>query len=246
MKKIQFLGIKIDNFNKKESLGKIRDFLDSHNQQYIVTVNPEFLAETRKDKEFYHILNKADLSLADGFGIIFMSYFFPPKIKEHIRGSDLTRDILDLAEIEDRKVCILSWVHGLSTENDIKMSLSKKYPNLKFIIQEVDRQNPKIDFNKINEFSPQILLVALGAPYQEKVISKNLAQIPSVKVAMGIGGTLDFLTNKIKRAPKIMRKLELEWLWRLMKQPKTRFKRIFTAVVIFPLLVLREKFLKKN
>jgi N-acetylglucosaminyldiphosphoundecaprenol N-acetyl-beta-D-mannosaminyltransferase len=88
---------------------------------------------------------------------------------------------------------------------------------------------------KINECKPHLLLVAFGAPKQDEWIAKYLPQIPSVKVAMGIGGTFDFIAGTQTRAPKIMRKFGLEWLYRLVREPK-RFKRIFNAVIVFPWL----------
>lgn len=92
----------------------------------------------------------------------------------------------------------------------------------------------------INECQPNILLVALGAPKQEKWIAQNLKKVPSVKLAIGVGGAFDVLSGKISRAPRFMQKIGLEWLWRLMQEPK-RLPRIFNAIVKFPLLVLIKK-----
>jgi len=88
-------------------------------------------------------------------------------------------------------------------------------------------------------------LVALGAPRQEKWIAENLAKVPSVKVAIGVGGAFDFLSGKIRRAPVFMQKMGLEWFWRLMQEPK-RLPRIFNAVIVFLWLVLREKIKSPN
>ncbi|MBT4277957.1 WecB/TagA/CpsF family glycosyltransferase [Candidatus Falkowbacteria bacterium] len=231
---IKILGVKIDNLSKEKVLEKIKEFLISSKQHYITTVNPEFLVKAQNNEEFFHILNKADLSLTDGFGVKLASFLFPPIIKNRISGADLTKDILRLAEKESYKVCILNHEKQFSSNEEIRFVLEKKYPNLKFnVFSEVEpRQTRQTD--------AQILLVALGAPRQEKFIYHNLAKISSVKVAMGVGGSFDFLTGKIKRAPKIMRILGIEWLWRLIQEPK-RIKRILTAVVVFSWLVLKDR-----
>ncbi|MEA2065176.1 MAG: WecB/TagA/CpsF family glycosyltransferase [Patescibacteria group bacterium] len=244
MREIRILGVKIDNIIKSEAIKKIEQFLCSDKQNYITTVNPEFLVAARKDRDFFNILNSANLSLADGFGLLLMSCFFKPKIKERIAGSDLIDDIFNIAEKKDCKICLLNWKNGLSKKQEIDMALKSRYPRLRFIIKDIERDYSDLDIKEINGFAPKILIVGLGAPYQEKFIYYNLSKMPSVKIAVGIGGALDFLTGRISRAPYFIKKAGFEWLWRLFAQPKQRIrrlKRIFTAVVIFPILVLFEK-----
>ncbi|MEA2088297.1 MAG: WecB/TagA/CpsF family glycosyltransferase [Patescibacteria group bacterium] len=250
MKETKILGVKINNISKKEAVDKLGESLGSDKQNYFTTVNPEFLIMAQKDEKFFHILNNADLSLADGFGVILASFLFPPIIKKRTCGADLTNDILNYASQNNQKIFILIWDKGLSNSREISYELKKKYPNLKFIIQETQRNSPALNFEKINEFNPKIMLVGLGAPYQEKLISRNLSKIPSVKLALGVGGTFDFLTKKTKRAPKFIKAIGIEWLWRLIKHPVKkpikkfgRLKRIFNSVFLFSYLVLKEKFI---
>jgi N-acetylglucosaminyldiphosphoundecaprenol N-acetyl-beta-D-mannosaminyltransferase len=92
-------------------------------------------------------------------------------------------------------------------------------------------------------YAPELLLVAFGHPKQEMWIARHLPDLPSVKVAVGIGGTLDYWSGAKKRAPQFLRSLGLEWFWRLMQEPK-RWRRIFDAVVVFPSLVLWDKIRK--
>lgn len=98
------------------------------------------------------------------------------------------------------------------------------------------------DLSDLAKFKPDILFCTLGAPYQEKFIYHNLKNLPSVKVVIGVGGAFDFLTGKIKRAPKIMRWMCLEWLWRLKKQPR-RARRIYQAVIVFPWEFIKWRFI---
>jgi N-acetylglucosaminyldiphosphoundecaprenol N-acetyl-beta-D-mannosaminyltransferase len=246
MKKVRILGVNIDSISKNNANKVIKGFLDSDKQHYIATVNPEFLIAAKKDEEFWEILNKADLSLADGFGIVLMSYLIPPRIKSHIRGSDITFKLLQDAEDEGFKVCILNWNTSLSKKDDIEIVLENKYPNLEFLVQDIERGGRDVNLKEINDFAPKLLFVTLGARYQEKFIYTHLERIPSVRVAMGVGGTFDFLTEKIERAPIWMIKIELEWLWRLIKEPKFRIKRIFKAVIVFPVVFIRERIINPH
>lgn len=92
---------------------------------------------------------------------------------------------------------------------------------------------------RINQVSPEILFVAFGTPSQELWIARNLYKIPSVKVAIGVGGAFDFLSGKVKRAPHFLQTMRLEWLYRLLKEPRKRYLRIYHAVIVFPLKVFK-------
>ncbi|MFH1772806.1 MAG: WecB/TagA/CpsF family glycosyltransferase, partial [Patescibacteria group bacterium] len=245
MRLINILGVKINVFaNKQEALVEIEKLLNNKEQYYLVTPNPEIiLTATRHDEELFYILNKATLAMADGIGLKIVGWFMGVNLLR-ISGADLIKDVLKLAQQQERKVAIFNWKDGLSSAQDIAISLSKKYPKLKLIVQNIDRiKNEKTAgaypinieiFNKIKQFQPEIIFCTLGSPSQEKFIFYNLKNWPSVKFGIGIGGAFDFLTGKIKRAPKIFRIIGIEWLWRLIKQP-CRWKRIYNAVIIFPI-----------
>ena len=101
-------------------------------------------------------------------------------------------------------------------------------------------QDEKKVVDKINLVKPDILLVGLGSPKQEKFIYENLKKMPSVKLAIGVGGAFDFISGHVKRAPHILQKIGLEWLWRLALEPK-RIKRIYNGVFKLGFLVIKEK-----
>ncbi len=237
--KLNILGVLVSKITGKEVLEKIKDWLDGANQHYIVTPNPEIILAARKDEELKTILNKADIAICDGIGLKFVSCFFLNPLKR-VQGSDLTYKILKLANEKKYKIYFLNWVDGLSKTEEIKKAVEKKFGPIEIQGQRIERSGENIDLNEINNFKPDILLVGLGAPWQEKFIAKYLSQIPSLKLAMGIGGTFDFITGKIKRAPVIFRYLGLEWLWRLARQPR-RGKRIFNAFIKFPFLFFKSK-----
>ena len=243
---INILGVNISVINKNKVLNKIEQYLKDGKQHFIVTPNPEFILAAHQDEEFFYILNKADLGIPDGFGLKCAAWVMGKNIYRY-PGADMVKDILRIAQDRGSKIAVLNWRGGLSGADDIKKVLTKKYPNLQFRIKDIGRtQEAKLPIGNLassKEFQPDILLVSLGAPYQEKFIFHNLKKIPSARLAIGVGGALDFLTCKIKRAPRFLRFLGLEWLWRLFKQPWRR-RRIYNAVIIFPWEFFKWRFIK--
>ncbi|MFA5360332.1 MAG: WecB/TagA/CpsF family glycosyltransferase [Patescibacteria group bacterium] len=243
MSLVNILGININTFTKKQALAKIQEFLIDGKQHFVVTPNPEIILEaTDPDEEFFYLLNKADLSLPDGVGLKMAGWFIGVNLSR-ITGADFIKDILKMAEVENRRVAILNWQSGLSSVEDIKKVLANKYKNLQILVIDIERQAilPEEKLLQIKEFKPEIIFCTLGVPYQEKLIFHNLAKMPSVKIGMGIGGAFDFLTGRIKRAPKVFRIIGLEWLWRLIFHKGknkvdrlNRWKRIYRAVIVFP------------
>ncbi|MFA7702724.1 MAG: WecB/TagA/CpsF family glycosyltransferase, partial [Patescibacteria group bacterium] len=130
-----------------------------------------------------------------------------------------------------------------SKASDISTALKNIYPQLQFEVWDIDRTDKNW---KAKPTNAKIMFVTLGAPYQEKFIFHHMAQMPTIKVALGVGGSFDFLTGKIKRAPKIMRRLGIEWLYRIFSQPinrQKRLKRIYRATFIFVLKIINWRFI---
>lgn len=238
----EVLGVRIDEFQREEVLHRAVSFLSDGGQHTIFTPNPEMLVMARKYPWFREILNKGDLNLCDGIGTALVA-----KTKR-IPGVDFMLDLCHLAEQRGESVYLLG-----SGENEIVTLVSKKlqvlYPNL---IIAGTHPGPQISLlvtrysfptseenNRIIQDiltkAPHILLVAFGHGKQEWWISEFLKDLPSVKIAMGVGGAFDMLAGKQKRAPKWLQKIGFEWLWRLIIEPK-RWKRIWTAVIVFPIL----------
>jgi len=246
---VNILGINLSEFNQAEVLKKIADFLKDGKQHYIVTPNPEIILSSHKDEEFFYVLNKADLSLADGFGLKIAALIFGKKLPR-VTGADITIELLKTAAENKTRVLILNWDNSLSQPEEISDALNKKFPGLIFLVINISRDlilNQQV-IEKINSFAPAILFNTLGFPFQEKLMYHNLAKLPTVKVALGIGGSFDFITEKIKRAPKIFRALGLEWLWRLgnafkYRDSGRRIKRIYQATFVFLGKVFKVKFL---
>lgn len=240
------LGINLSELNASQAQKKIVDWLDQSGSHYVVTPNPEIILTAHQDEELFYILNKADLALADGFGLKIAAKLFGFKIPR-VTGSDLTINLLQLVEREGAKVIILNWIHGLSSREKITAGLSKYFPQLKYLILDISR-DIKLSaetIKTINDYSGKLLFCALGAPYQEKIIYHNLKDLPAVKVALGVGGSFDFISGQVKRAPKTWRYLGLEWLFRLIQQPK-RYRRIFRATFVFMSKVISARFINRR
>lgn len=219
---MEILGVKIDNLTIDEVLEKVEGFLTDDQQHYIVTPNPEFLVRAQKDKEFRKILNQADLAVPDGVGLIFAAWFLGQSLKQRISGVDLMERICQEAVQKKWPIFLLGAQPGIAQK--ATLNLKKDYPGL-----------------EISQNSPKILFVALGMPKQEKWIVNNLKKMSSVKLAIGVGGSFDFISGQVRRAPGLIRSLGLEWLWRFIRQP-WRIKRILRAVIIFPWLVLKSRY----
>lgn len=247
--KVNILGIDIDEVSEPELLDKIKSFFDSEEKHYIVTPNPEIILKARKDEELKKILNYADIALPDGYGLICAAKFLNKPLKTRLTGIDLTLKICK--EVSDKKhgVFFLGGLKGAS--KIITERIQDKFPEL-LISGSFDgriddtEDNDRIITSIINHSGAEILFVGLGAPKQEKWIFRNLDKLTNIKIAIGIGGGIDFISGKIRRAPLWMRRCGLEWLYRFQQEPVKRFSRIINATIIFPFKVLFAKIKKQD
>jgi len=247
MKKIKILGIKIDRVNFQLTLKKIEGYIKSGRPHQIATVNPEFIMATIKDAEFAKVLNATAMSVPDGAGLLWAAKFLYGKkgeLTERIAGVDLVWEIAKMAEDYGWSCYFLGAKPGIAQEASQRLKLIN--PSLK--IAGVSEGEPKMSASQvvknIKKSQADILFVAYGAPKQDKFIYQNLSHL-GVKVAMGVGGTFDFICGRQKRAPRWLQKIYLEWLWRLIREPK-RFNRIITATIRFPAAVIKAKYFPKN
>lgn len=253
---MKILGVKIDNLSQKEILEKIESFLVDDSWHQIATINPEFILRAQKEEEFRNILNRCDLNVADGIGIRFAFWRFGKFLQCRMAGADLMLEILRLADEKKLGVFLVASDRGLSSYEETRAAILKKFPNLKIgginlspVIarREATKQSLNNTPCKIkNEIATlptvarnDIVFCNFGAPEQEKFIhSLKNEKNAKIRLAMGVGGSFDYLTGNVCRAPVLMRKIGLEWLWRLILEPRYRFKRILSAVLIFPIKVI--------
>ncbi|MCX6745182.1 MAG: WecB/TagA/CpsF family glycosyltransferase [Candidatus Parcubacteria bacterium] len=242
---IFILGTKINNISLNEAINEIADFmLTGDKKAYITTPNPEICLLSFNNKIYRRIHQNSFLSIPDGVGLKLGAKILGNKLNNITTGIDLCLEIIKLAEQEKYSILILG---GLQEVGDRTISLcSYKYPKLKlnylnggtFNNRGVSDQTNLIE--QINAINPDIIFTCLGAPKQEFFMTENLGKL-NAKLMIGVGGTIDFLAEQIKRAPQSWRKLGLEWLWRLIQEP-WRWKRILKAVIIFPLACIYWRF----
>ena len=239
------LGVRVDNLSLKESLQKISGFLSDGRQHYIVLPYSAFLVQAQKDAEFRRILNEADLSLSDGVGPIIASYLLAgEKLKGRVMGVDLILALVAKFSAE-HSIFLFGGREGAADDAAAKLSLAQA--PLSRAAKIVGALNGYVSdeeaMSAINDKKPEILLVALGMPKQEKWIYDNLKKMSFVKLAIGVGGGFDFISGRVRRAPRLAQKMGFEWLWRLFLQPR-QWRKTWRAVIKFSWLVLKER-LKK-
>ncbi len=261
--KVNILGVEIDDLGMGEAVALALENLQAGRRTFIATPNPEMLVLAHKDREFGRVLNSTDIKIPDGAGLAIGAKITGQELKNRVTGTDLMEKLCGLAAERGYKVYLLGAQNGVARE--AAKQLNTKFVQLKIAgaeygggmpvrresgchIPEAERRygdgprggdewDNKVIIEHINAVAPDMLFVALGHGKQERWIAENLQKLPSVKLAMGVGGAFDFFAARAKRAPQWMRTAGLEWLWRLIKEPK-RYKRIVTAVIIFPFYCL--------
>lgn len=206
---------------------------------FVATPNPEMLLAAGKNHEFKKILQQTNLNIPDGTGIIWASKRHGTPLPERVTGTDLMQALCHKVT-PDTRIFLLGAAKGVAEKAAQKLQINKK---LNIVGTFSGSALPHDDLNLqklINDARPDLLFVAFGAPKQELWIARNLPHLPTVKVVMGVGGAFDFISGVRNRAPAWMRRIGLEWLYRLLKQPK-RIVRIFNATVRFPITFFNKK-----
>jgi len=242
MKQYKILGVRVESASIEDILDLLDDKISQNKSACISTVNNEFIVEAQSNTKFKNILNASNLNTIDSTGV---KWAIKRKYREEvsrISGSDLIYDICSRAATKGYRIFLLGSDIGVGTA--ASKNLIKKYKGLHIVgVNEGNYINEsKIDqglINEINATNSDIVFVALGAPKQEVWISNNMSLLKPA-IFIGVGGTLDYVSGKTKRAPKIMRNIGLEWLFRLFVQPM-RLKRILKATIVFPLMVIFNK-----
>ncbi|MBC9825890.1 WecB/TagA/CpsF family glycosyltransferase [Carnobacterium inhibens] len=236
--KVSVLGVSFDNKTKETFLKELIERIRHNKKTFVVTANPEIVMYAKKNADYMSLLNEADYIAADGIGIIKGAKILETPIVERVAGFDLLTNLLEKASQQGSRV------YFLGAKEDVLQSavqnVQKKYPS----IQIVGSRNGYFDFSDssiieaVQATQPDMVFVALGFPKQEQWIHQYMTTA-SKGLLMGVGGSFDVLSGKSKRAPKLFIDLNIEWLYRLIKQP-TRLKRMM-VLPQFLLEVKREK-----
>lgn len=229
MTRINFMNTEIDNLTMDETLIEIDKLIRLNKCAYVVTPNVDHIVQLEKDEELKRVYENASLILADGKPLIWISNFYKTPIKEKISGSDLFPKVCDLAAKKGFTMYLLGAAEGVAAK--AAKNLMQKYKGLNI----VGTYSPPFGFEKdkkeldkikdqIQKVHPDILVVGLGCPKQEKFMYHHCKEL-GVPISFGLGASIDFEAGNIKRAPKWMSEHGLEWLYRITQDPKRLAKR---------------------
>jgi N-acetylglucosaminyldiphosphoundecaprenol N-acetyl-beta-D-mannosaminyltransferase len=263
--KVNIANVLVDKITAAEAISKIDEFVASGKPHYIVTTYSEFVVFASKDPSYLEVLNKADLSLPDGSGILWAakylslngSYAYEPftqlvasgaslifkpdyvkdVIHEKVSGSKLIWDIAKLASDKNYSMALVGSVGDVAEK--AAAVLKVKFPNLKINLAVSDVMFDASLVQRIASSNSDILCIAYSPPKQETWIAHNVSSL-NVKVAIGLGGTLDYLAGRKSASPEWMTNLGLEWFWRLITQPY-RYKRMWNAIPVFISVIYKFK-----
>lgn len=222
------------------------DFLNEHlfprlNKQqktFVVTANPEIVVKAREDTAYKQIIQSADYVVPDGAGILMAAKYMKQPLKERITGIELILDLLAHAQQNGLSCYFLGAKESVNEK--VVTEMEKKFPDLKIAGHYhgfFDIEDPSIA-EKVMQSEADIVLVALGLPRQEEWITQHMGNF-SKGLFIGVGGSFDVLAGEVKRAPEGWIKLNLEWLYRLLKQP-FRFKRILKVFEFMIRVILKK------
>ena len=221
--KTTVLGVAYDNITMAEALARGRELLAGSETAYCVTPNAEMAYEAMHDAEFCSILNGASLVLPDGAGVILGAKIVRTPLKEKVAGIDFAQNMLPVFEETGSRLYLLGSKPGIAELAAEKML--QKHPKLCICgIRDGYFQDEAEVVQAINEAKADAVYVCLGSPKQERFMYAHRGEL-NARLLVGLGGTLDGIAGTVKRAPKWMIRLQLEWLYRLIKEPK-RFKRM--------------------
>jgi N-acetylglucosaminyldiphosphoundecaprenol N-acetyl-beta-D-mannosaminyltransferase len=237
MQRVRILGIPLDPVTQDEAVVRMSQMLTDGGKHHVITPNNEMIVTAQKNSIFKSLLQASELNLPDSTGLLWAAKHTGQSLPERVTGVDTVERLLRTLSSK-HPVFLLGGQNGVGVRAGVRM----KKENPQLVIYTFEGSPSEEDaaeiIKRINDSGAALLLVAYGAPAQEIWINQHIMQLTSVRLAIGIGGTFDFLSGSIKRAPKWMQKSGIEWVWRLLIQP-SRIGRIFTAVIRFPLLVLR-------
>jgi len=237
-KRIQVLGLPVDVITYEVWLDLIGRWIEDESRPYhVCTTNPEFMMIAQKDVNFRNILRRADLCVPDGVGLLWAAKHIGEPLPERVTGSDGVPRIAERASIEGWRLFLLGAAPGIAEKT--ANILCERHPGLQIAGTYAGSPAPdEEDFivSLVNQSNADILLVAYGAPQQDKWIARNLPRL-QVSMAMGVGGAFDFIAGIIPRAPLWMQRAGLEWLYRLYLQPwriqrMSRLPRFVLAVLL--------------
>lgn len=231
MEKEQILGFDVTTYNSKELVYNIFKDYSKNEQLFIVNINPEIAVTNYKNQKFKEKLNEQKYQIPDGSGIVWASKKKKGNIKERITGIDLMIKICEKSQEFSSKIYLYGGQD--ETADKAKFELEKQFPNIEIVGTDNGYEDEKKIVEKLKNTKVDILFVGLGSPKQEEFILKHKEELKNINILMPVGGSFDVISKSKKRAPEWMQKCNLEWLYRLFKEPKRIFRQFKLVKFMF-------------
>jgi N-acetylglucosaminyldiphosphoundecaprenol N-acetyl-beta-D-mannosaminyltransferase len=243
-------GVRLDEVTSQDELVRACiGFLEGDRARRIFTPNPEILLRARDDPSYAELLNTADLALPDGTGVAMVESLRRRRRVRRWPGVEIGALLLRLASDRDLPVAFVGGLDGVGERAAAEwqrrvpsLSVSLAGAGVPFDDDGHARTNAGDDevVGDLQRTAPAIVLVGLGAPKQERWIDEHADDIPSARILIGVGGAFDMWAGRLRRAPRLLHRVGLEWAWRLALEPG-RFSRIVRATVVFPFHALTDR-----
>jgi N-acetylglucosaminyldiphosphoundecaprenol N-acetyl-beta-D-mannosaminyltransferase len=235
-RRVDILGVGFDRVTLVDAVAQIEMRLEAGERTFIITANPEFVMLCRSDRDVAGIAARADLVIPDGTGAVVAARLLGDPLPGRAPGRLLVDRLAALAAERGRSVFLLGAAPGVAER--AAATLRDRHPDLRIAGTYAGSADEDADVvPRVAAAAPDILLVAFGMPKQERWIARNVDGLPSVKVVVGVGGSLDYLAGEAKPPPAIVHAVGLEWLWRLARDPRRwRRQRVLPLFVLLVLL----------
>ncbi|MBT2685999.1 WecB/TagA/CpsF family glycosyltransferase [Bacillus sp. ISL-37] len=232
--KEMLLGVPVSTFTYRQLIDQLFNRMDEGKKSFIVAINPEKIMKAQKDLALLKLLNTADYQIPDGVGLIIASILKGGKLRRRVTGIDMMMTLCQAAADRNKRVFLYGGKPGVAEQ--AKAGLEELYPEIVITgVMDGYVKDQELITKTINEASPDIVFVALGSPTQEYWIVNNMNHL-SAKVFQGVGGSFDVISGRVKRAPAFFQTIGLEWLYRLMKEPKRWKRQIILPVFLYKAL----------
>ena len=245
--RINILNIAIDNLSMKETLQNIEQIIENKQQIHHVVVNAGKIVAMQTDMQLRKSVNECDLINADGQAVVWASKVLGKPLKERVAGIDLMIELVKLAHHNRYKIFFFGAKDEV-VKNVVEIYISEYskdiiagYRNGYF-----KKEEEQIIAREIADSGANILFVAISSPTKENFLYENKELLKKVNFVMGVGGSFDVVSGKVKRAPIWMQKSGLEWFYRFAQEPKRMWKRYLVGNSKFIFLVFKEKFTKQK
>jgi N-acetylglucosaminyldiphosphoundecaprenol N-acetyl-beta-D-mannosaminyltransferase len=244
--RIEIMGCQIDNLSMEETLQAVENFIKSGRSHQHVVVNVDKLVKASRDEKLRRIINECALINVDGMPVVWASYLLGKPLKERVAGVDLFEELMQRSAAKGWRVFLL----GAKEEivSGVQQLYEERYAGLVVAgyrngYWKPEEENAVVE--QIKAAQADLLFVAISSPKKEHFLGRYQADM-RVPFAMGVGGTFDVVTGKVKRAPKWMQKAGLEWFFRFLQEPRRMFGRYFIDDMAFFGLLLKEFFKPKK